>query len=159
VLLLCSISVFSQKQFKVLLFTKTAGWHHESIHEGVEAIRKMGERHFFDVDWQENTMFINEKNLEKYQVIIFLNTTADVLNDEQQKAFNQLVQEENLSADKTHKLIENYLFAEREPLRDEVLDLIEGDKPSVLVRKKLGDKILNKIVGFVETFINGISSN
>ena len=78
-------------------------------------------------------------------------------NEEQQKAFNQLVQEENLSADKTHKLIENYLFAEREPLRDEVLDLIEGEKPSVLVRKKLGDKILNKIVDFVETFINGIA--
>ena len=80
-------------------------------------------------------------------------------NKEQQKAFNQLVQEENLSADKTHKLIESYLFAEREPLRDEVLDLIEGEKPSVLVRKKLGDKILNKIVVFVETFINGISGN
>ena len=80
-------------------------------------------------------------------------------NEEQQKAFNQLVQEENLSADKTHKLIESYLFAEREPLRDEVLDLIEGEKPSVLVRKKLGDKILNKIVVFVETFINGISGN
>lgn len=79
-------------------------------------------------------------------------------NEEQQKAFNQLVAEENLSADKTHKLIESYLFAEREPLRDEVLDLIEGEKPSVLVRKKLGDKILNKIVGFVETFINGIAS-
>ena len=80
-------------------------------------------------------------------------------NEEQQKAFNQLVQEENLSADKTHKLIENYLFAEREPLRDEVLDLIEGEKPSVLVRKKIGDKILNKIVGFVETFINGVTGN
>ena len=80
-------------------------------------------------------------------------------NEEQQKAFNQLVTEENLSADKTHKLIESYLFAEREPLRDEVLDLIEGEKPSVLVRKKLGDKILNKIVGFVETFINGVSGN
>ena len=78
-------------------------------------------------------------------------------NEEQQKAFNQLVAEENLSADKTHKLIESYLFAEREPLRDEVLDLIEGEKPSVLLRKKLGDKILNKIVGFVETFINGVT--
>ncbi len=80
-------------------------------------------------------------------------------NAEQQKAFNQLVKDENLSPEKTHKLIENYLFAEREPLRDEVLDLIEGDKPSVLVRKKLGDSITKKIVGFVETFINGIVGN
>lgn len=79
--------------------------------------------------------------------------------EEQLKAFNQLVAEENLSAEKTHKLIENYLFAEREPLRDDILNLIEGDKPSVLVRKKLGDKILNKIVGFVETFINGVTGN
>ena len=75
------------------------------------------------------------------------------------KAFNQLVQEENLSAYKTHKLIENYLFAERELLRAEVIDLIEGEKPSELVRKKLGDKILNKIVGCVETFINGVTGN
>lgn len=80
-------------------------------------------------------------------------------NEEQLKAFNKLVEEENLSSEKTHKLIENYLFAEREPLRDEVLDLIKGEKPSVLIRKKLGDKILNKIVGFVETFINGITGN
>ncbi|MFV8373037.1 type I restriction endonuclease subunit R [Flavobacterium sp. LB2P74] len=80
-------------------------------------------------------------------------------NEEQQKAFDELVKEENLSAEKTHKLIESYLFAEREPLRNEVLDLIEGEKPSVLHRKKLGDKILNKIVGFVETFINGVIGN
>jgi len=79
--------------------------------------------------------------------------------EEQLKAFNQLIKEENLSPEKTHKLIENYLFAEREPLRDDILNLIEGDKPSVLVRKKLGDKILNKIVGFVETFINGITNS
>lgn len=76
--------------------------------------------------------------------------------EEQQKAFNILVKEENLSTNKTQKLIENYLFAEREPLRDEVLELIEGEKPNVLQRKKAGDQILNKIIGFVETFINGI---
>lgn len=78
---------------------------------------------------------------------------------EQQKAFNQLIKDENLSEEKTQKLIENYLYAEREPLRDEILELIEGAKPSVLQRKKLGDRILKKILGFVETFINGITRN
>jgi type I restriction enzyme R subunit len=76
---------------------------------------------------------------------------------EQIKAFNQLVTEENLSSEKTEKLIENYLFSEREPLREEILELIEGEKPTILQRKKLGDRILSKIVGFVDTFINGIS--
>ena len=78
---------------------------------------------------------------------------------EQQKAFEQLIKEENLSEEKTQKLIENYLFAEREPLRDEILELIEGEKPSVLQRKKLGDQILKKILSFVDTFINGITGN
>jgi type I restriction enzyme R subunit len=80
-------------------------------------------------------------------------------NEEQQKEFSKIVSEENLSAEKTEKLIEDYLFAEREPLRDEVLELIEGEKPSLLQRKKLGDRILKRIVDFVETFINGMNLN
>ena len=64
---------------------------------------------------------------------------------------------QNLSADKTEKLIEDYLFAEREPLRDEVLELIEGERPTILQRKKVGDRVLKRIIDFVETFINGMS--
>ncbi len=78
-------------------------------------------------------------------------------NAEQQKAFNQLVKDEKLSAEKTQSLIEDYLYAEREPLRDEILELLEGDKPTVLERKKTGDRILKKILDFVDTFINGIT--
>ena len=77
-------------------------------------------------------------------------------NKEQEEAFSTLVNEENLSPGKTEKLIENYLFAERQPLRDEVLELIDGDKPSVLHRKKLGDRILKRLMDFVETFMNGM---
>lgn len=75
---------------------------------------------------------------------------------ERKKAFDKLIVEENLSAEKTESIIENYLFAEQEPLRDDILDLIDGDKPTVLARKKVGDRILNKILDFVETFINGM---
>jgi type I restriction enzyme R subunit len=79
-------------------------------------------------------------------------------NAEQQKAFSKLVAEESLSPDKTEKLIEDYLFAERPPLRDEVLELIDGEKPSLLQRKKLGDRILKRILDFVDTFINGMAA-
>lgn len=77
--------------------------------------------------------------------------------EEQVKAFNKIVTEENLSPERTEQLIENYLFSEQEPLRDEVLDLIEGTKPTILERKKTGDRILDKIVTFVKTFVNGIT--
>lgn len=75
-------------------------------------------------------------------------------NAEQQKAFDQLVKDENLSPEKTQTLIEDYLYAEKEPLRDEILDLLEGEKPTLLERKKIGNRILKRILNFVDTFIN-----
>lgn len=81
---------FSQ-QFKALLFTKTDGFHHESIHDGVAAIRQLANRHHFTVDWHENATIFNDKTLEGYAVIIFLNTTGNILNDEQQAAFEKFI--------------------------------------------------------------------
>lgn len=80
-------------------------------------------------------------------------------NIEQDKALQELVKTENLSEEKTERLIENYLFTEREPLRKEILALREEGRPSVLKSKEIGDRILNKILGFVETFVTGISGN
>jgi len=78
-------------------------------------------------------------------------------NEEQQKAFNQLVEDEKLSVEKTLSLIEDYMYAEREPLRDEILELLDGEQPTLLERKKVGARILKKIINFVDTFINGIN--
>lgn len=78
-------------------------------------------------------------------------------NEEQQKAFEELVKEENLSVGKTQALIEDYLYAASEPLRDEVLQLIQGPEPKLLERKKRGDRIWKRMVDFVEKFLNGMS--
>jgi type I restriction enzyme R subunit len=75
---------------------------------------------------------------------------------EQQKAFDTLVAEENLVASKTQLLIEDYLYSEREPMRDEILALLNGEQPSILERKKIAEKILGKIISFVDTFITGM---
>ncbi|UKT62702.1 type I restriction endonuclease subunit R [Pedobacter mucosus] len=75
---------------------------------------------------------------------------------EQRLAFEKIIDEEKLSKERTEKLIEDYLFAEREPLTNELLELIEGEKPSVLQRKKKGNSILLRIKDFVDTFINGM---
>ena len=75
---------------------------------------------------------------------------------EQLAAFHQLCKEEGLVNDKVERVLENYLFSEREPLRDDVLDLIEGDKPSILERKSVGERILSRIKDFVETFMDGM---
>lgn len=74
---------------------------------------------------------------------------------EQLEAFGRLCSEENLSNVKVEKVISEYLFSQREPLRDEILNLIDGDKPTLLERKKVSERILNKIKSFFDTFISG----
>ncbi len=78
-------------QFRALLFSKTAGWYHYSIHSGVDAIKGLAERHTFSVDWEENESVFTDDRLKNYQVVIFLNTTGDILNDEQQAAFERFI--------------------------------------------------------------------
>ncbi len=85
-----SIASFAQ-QFKALLFTKTDGFHHESILEGVSTIRQLASRNEFTVDWHENATIFNDKALEKYDVIILLNTTGNILTTEQQAAFEKFI--------------------------------------------------------------------
>lgn len=78
--------------------------------------------------------------------------------EEQKNAFTALVHDEKLSPEKTLALIEDYLYAERKPLTDEVMELLVGEKPSVLQRKKISDRILAKIFNFIDTFINGMTN-
>lgn len=78
-------------------------------------------------------------------------------NLEQDKAFLKLVADEKLSRERTQALIEHFIYAEKAPMRDEILELLEGDKPTLLQRRPVGDRILKKIVDFVETFINGVT--
>ena len=76
---------------KVLIFSKTAGYHHESIAVGISAIIKLGKENNFDVDTTTNSAKFTVNNLKQYAAVIFLSTTGDVLNDEQQKAFQQYI--------------------------------------------------------------------
>lgn len=93
VLLLFSLPAFAQSnnQFRAMLFTKTAGYHHESIQEGVAAIKALGQRHLFAVQWEESADKFTDEELAKYDVIIFLNTTRDILNEEQQQAMEKFI--------------------------------------------------------------------
>ena len=88
-----SITCFAQqkKQFSALLITKTAGWHHESINEGVAAIKELGIRNYFDVQWHQDGIAITDKYLESFQVLIFLNTTGDIFKEEEQKAIERFI--------------------------------------------------------------------
>jgi type 1 glutamine amidotransferase len=87
----CSITI-AQKQFKALLVTTTRGWHHESIHSGVLALQELGRKNYFDVVLFEDPNSFTDKNLEQYQVVIFLNTTGDIFDSAQQKVMERFIE-------------------------------------------------------------------
>ncbi|HYG41244.1 MAG TPA: ThuA domain-containing protein [Cytophagales bacterium] len=98
IIFLLSIGLFmvscssEKEEARVLVFSKTAGFRHESIPAGIEAIKKLGIKNGFSVDTTENASAFHEENLEKYNAVIFLNTTGDVLNKQQQNDFERFIQ-------------------------------------------------------------------
>ena len=77
--------------FRVLVFSKTEGFRHSSIPTGIAAITQLGQEYGFIVEATENAALFNFENLQKFEVIIFLSTTGDVLSIEQQNAFEQYI--------------------------------------------------------------------
>jgi len=77
--------------FRLLVFSKTLGFRHANIPLGVEAIRHLGEEHGFAVDATEDSNAFTAPNLARYKAIIFLSVTGDVLNEDQEKAFQDYV--------------------------------------------------------------------
>ncbi len=77
--------------FAVLVFTKTSGFRHDSIPAGITAIKSLGDQHNFRVDAGEDGTVFSDENLARYQVVIFLNTTGDVLDPGEEAAFERFV--------------------------------------------------------------------
>ncbi|GAB5399524.1 MAG: hypothetical protein Aureis2KO_11090 [Aureisphaera sp.] len=75
------------KDPKVLVFTKTEGYVHESIPYGINAIKSLGGQHNFTVHDTQDASQFNDVNLKQYAAVVFLNTTGDVFNERQQNAF------------------------------------------------------------------------
>jgi len=93
--IICIIASCSKKRSgkpRVLVFSKTAGFRHASIPNGIAAIKKLGAENGFDVDTTENAGWFNEDSLKKYSAVIFLNTTGDALNNRQEIAFERYIQ-------------------------------------------------------------------
>jgi cytochrome c len=90
-LLLCLL--FScQERPRILVFSKTAGYRHASIGVGKKALLELGQEHGFDVDTTEDASVFNEENLRRYNTVIFLSTTGNVLDLQQQGAFRRYIQ-------------------------------------------------------------------
>ncbi|MFE9763903.1 ThuA domain-containing protein [Streptomyces sp. NPDC005808] len=76
---------------RVLVFSKTAGFRHDSIPEGIAAVRELGATGGFTVDATEDAGAFTSRNLARYAAVVFLSTTGDVLDAAQQSAFERYI--------------------------------------------------------------------
>ncbi len=72
---------------KVLVFSKTAGFRHDSIAAGIAMIQQIGAANGYSVTATEDSTVFTTANLAQYSTIVFLNTTGDIFNASQEAAF------------------------------------------------------------------------
>jgi len=88
----CATRSSTRASFNALVFSKTLMYRHASITNGIAAIKKLGEENNFHVDATEDASWFTPANLARYKIVIFLSTSGDVLNDEQQTAFRNFIE-------------------------------------------------------------------
>ena len=96
IVILCSIISFGtmaqqEKKLKVFVFSKTKGFRHKSIPEGLKAITTLAQNRGWIVTATEDESFFTDENLAKFDVCVFLSPTGDILNEAQQKAFEGFI--------------------------------------------------------------------
>lgn len=93
------LSVFNiyaqQKEPKVLVFSKTGSFRHKSIPAGVQFFADLKKENNWKVDFSENSNVFSSENLKNYNVVVFLNTTGNILDENQKKAFQKYINNGN----------------------------------------------------------------
>jgi len=83
-------NIAAQDQSRIMVFSKTEGFRHKCIETGIKSIQKLGNENDFKVDATEDSKVLIS-GLNKYDAIIFLNTTGDILTVSQQEQFKNYI--------------------------------------------------------------------
>lgn len=77
---------------RILIFSKTEAYRHDCIPVATAALRKLCYENGIAVDTSEDGADFNAKNLKRYQAVVFLCTTGDVLDPAQETDFERYIQ-------------------------------------------------------------------
>ncbi|MEI8288373.1 MAG: ThuA domain-containing protein [Verrucomicrobiota bacterium] len=78
--------------FRVLVFSKTLGYRHASITNGIAAIRNLGAANRFVLEATEDSSTFATTNLARFQAVVFLSVTGDVLDAGQERALRDYIE-------------------------------------------------------------------
>jgi type 1 glutamine amidotransferase len=78
--------------FRLLVFSRTLGFRHDSVPDGIAAVEALGLAHGFEVDATEDASRFSQAGLAPYRVVLFVSSTGDVLEGGQRDALRVFIQ-------------------------------------------------------------------
>lgn len=87
-----AVSMTAIAQKRVLIFSKTQGFRHSSIEKGAQVLKQLLDKEKIASDHSEDAALFTDQGLKKYDAVIFLSTTGNILDDTQQEAFVRYIQ-------------------------------------------------------------------
>jgi len=87
ILVLAFSGIAQQKKINVLVFSHTVGFRHNSISSGIKMISELAQERGWIMTATEDPKLFTPEFLVNFDVVVFLNSTGDVLNKEQQQNF------------------------------------------------------------------------
>ena len=124
---------------KMLVISKTAGYRHTSIETGLKSVSDLAMSLHFEVVATEDCSLILEDN---YDVVVFLNTTGDILNDAEQNKLKTIVESGagfigiHAAADTEYdwpwfgETLLGAWFVSHPPISEEVIQVVNNSHPS-----------------------------
>ena len=79
------------KTFNVLVFSKSSGYRHQSIEKGMSALKVMALENNFGIEFTEDSTMINSDVLSNFKVLLFLNTSGNILGAAEEAAVEKFV--------------------------------------------------------------------
>jgi type I restriction enzyme R subunit len=78
-------------------------------------------------------------------------------NVEREKAFHRICEEENARTAALQAVLDNYLFTEQPIPRDDIIEAL-NEKPKLLQRRTIAQRIIDRILEFVDVFVEGVAA-
>lgn len=140
-LFLLGSSIAGYSQQKVLLFTKTTAFRHESIPKGVATVTELLQRENIESFHTEQAHYFCKDSLAKFDAVLFLSTTGDLFDTAQKEALQAFVRSGkgfigiHAATDTEHnwpwygELVGGY-FASHPAVQKAKIDVIDHEHPS-----------------------------
>ncbi|KAJ9104563.1 hypothetical protein QFC21_002061 [Naganishia friedmannii] len=85
-------AIMAQADPRVLVYTATFGYRHDSIPTAIEVLRQQGPQYNVSFDFTEDPNKFTQDNLANYDGVLFVSNSEEVLNDTGKAAFQDWLQ-------------------------------------------------------------------